>query len=316
MSPGRVSEDGEKESLVPNNLATPFSDAEEAPHIPQQTTFDSSQKTIAHQRTTIRILASTLIIIILAITTLLYKSLFPSGLNVRHKPLHESFPLVPADFPKDRRWSASSGQDPFRTAWWPNEDDIFAHNGVNATLRPGQGYWRPTQDPEENVWAKYGNPYIMLHKKDPQWLPHGVEFQQNGPEDAWLADYNGFLTVHGHSIHCLGVLRHHLTLAIHSRKEQDPTEMEHANGHCIEVLRRAIECQPNLYMTGIIDSNFWDPKTQNNPNMCRAGVQEWLKERWIPRHVLFKPLSAETREGTRFVEGTDIRDFDRVPTGR
>lgn len=97
--------------------------------------------------------------------------------------------------------------------------------------------------------------------------------------DRSLFQYNGFLTVHGHAMHCVGVLRHHLTRATESREEQDPVEMEHANGHCIEVIRRALECTPNLYMTGVIDSNFWDARTSNNPLMCRAGVTEWLSKR-------------------------------------
>ncbi|KAL5435474.1 hypothetical protein PMIN07_006504 [Paraphaeosphaeria minitans] len=139
------------------------------------------------------------------------------------RSLADLFPMVQVDFQPDHRFVDS---DPYDTPFWD----------------PGSGL---TDAMASNAWNYYGNDWIYLEKGSPYAIPGGRPLVPLHEENAWMADYLAYLPAYKHEIHCLGVIKHTLN-SYRDGKNVTAGDNDHANKHCVEVVRHALMCNPDF----------------------------------------------------------------------
>ncbi|KAJ4301038.1 hypothetical protein N0V90_003128 [Kalmusia sp. IMI 367209] len=177
------------------------------------------------------------------------------------KNLGDEFPIVPTDFQSDRRFIHA---DPYDSAFWiPDQNN--------------------SENIEVNAWNYYGNSWIWLKKGSQYEIPGGRELIPLYEKDAWMMDYLGYQTAYQHEIHCLGVIKHVLN-AYRDGRGVSTAENEHANSHCLEVVRHSVMCHPDLTLAGPkfdAYANEHEPYFGGEKHMCRdqSQVHEFFASR-------------------------------------
>ncbi|PVI01020.1 hypothetical protein DM02DRAFT_654920 [Periconia macrospinosa] len=148
-------------------------------------------------------------------------------------------------------------------------------------------FWQPYQGKSDRIdvsgWNYYGNDWLWLPKGSPYAIPGGRPLIPMYERDAWMKDYLGYISAYQHEIHCLGIIKHILN-AYRDGKNVTAKENEHANAHCLEVIRHAVMCHPDLTLAvpehdanGEEKEPFWG----GEKHMCRdqKQVHKFLAER-------------------------------------
>ncbi|ORX94602.1 hypothetical protein BCR34DRAFT_594386 [Clohesyomyces aquaticus] len=145
---------------------------------------------------------------------------------------------------------------------------------------------------DDNAWNFYGSmtdnpaPAVNPVQAYLTLLPGGRPLIPLDPvKDAWMKDYTGFITAYQHEMHCLGAIKHVL-LALKEGRIFDSGIEEHVHGHndhCIEVIRHALSCHPDLSL----EVEWFSEEGEHTPfwggmrHMCRDRdmLHNFLRER-------------------------------------
>ncbi|KAF2787860.1 hypothetical protein K505DRAFT_366982 [Melanomma pulvis-pyrius CBS 109.77] len=213
----------------------------------------------------------TISLVVLALWTALVAFYLARNPHLLHrysgaKRLENQFPIVPTDFQEDKRYVES---DPYDSPFWNPAKNENVSDSMSIT-----------------AWNYYGNSYVWLHKDDPYSIPGGRPLIPLYPEkDGWMKDYTGFITAYQHEIHCLGAIKNVLNGLKHGKTYNSGVE-EHVhehNDHCVEVIRHALSCQPDL----TLEVETFDENGEHTPfwggmrHMCRDrdAVHDFLGAR-------------------------------------
>jgi hypothetical protein len=111
--------------------------------------------------------------------------------------------------------------------------------------------------------------------------------------DSWLKDYTGFITAYQNEMHCVGIVKHILNTYA-AGQPSTAEEIEHANQHCMEVIRQAIMCHPDLQLSINWDGKHRGPMWGGQKHQCRD--QKMVHEFLAGQNLGFKTMPGEVDE--------------------